>query len=499
MRYLRRLSFPCWIAVLCLLISCARPVPAPRQNAGAAQAARLRQQGDAEFAKMHWRGWMSAAGLYREALAKQDGPELRQQLFMAYILLFLRETELSYHNGKESWLLLAEELLPSVPAEPYSSYLAMAREKSRYFTFSRGVFVAPKESELGKKSLPRETATALSHYLYLIYLDILSSQDKGINYGGEEKEFLRRHGDSNLAVFLRSWTPGEMDEKLAAFPDFAEMYKLRGDGRSSGKKYQLALDDYRRALEAMPVLFKASNAMGTLCYSLEEYDQALLHFERTLEIVSLEPRALFGRAICLSELRRYDDSDRALCEMIEKQTFYHGEANYYLAKNSYYRQRRQEARSYLDQAAAYIPNSPEMNMLSGLLYLDQGHPGRATVDFRNVLQQQPEHAEAWYFLGQAALQEKKHRESRRHFQAAIENFRRELAEFDAKLAEMKNGGETDPYQKNHYQKRLRQRGEYAREALARLKPLQQTFRKPPLPGLRELLATLSLAPPEQTI
>jgi len=316
-------------------------------------------------------------------------------------------------------------------------------------------------------------------------------------FSAEGKEFLRLHGHSNLAVFLHFFTPVEMDEKLAAFPDFAEMYLLRGNGYGSERKYQAAMDDYRKAVEIMPVLYRAHNAMATLCYSLEEYGQALVHYGRTLEVFPLEPTALFGRAISLSELRRYEESDQALDLMIEKQTFFHGEANYYLAKNSYYRQRWAETRLYLDMAAAYIPDSPEMNMLSGLLYLDQGEPGRAARDFRRVLEQEPQHAEAWYFLGQAALRENRTREARGHFQAAVGNFRRELEEFDAKLAELKGEAVSDPYRRNFYLKRLRQRRAYSRQALERLAPLKEAFRRPTLTGLDELLAALAAPTPEE--
>jgi chromosome segregation ATPase len=103
-------------------------------------------------------------------------------------------------------------------------------------------------------------------------------------------------------------------------------------------------------------------------------------------------------------------------------------------------------------------------------------------------------AEAWYYLGQAALREKKNKDARDHFQKAVENFRRELENFDAKLDEMKNGMGSDTFQQNYYAKRLRQRGEYARDATARLSSLQQAYKKPPLSGLDELLVSLSKGP-----
>ena len=74
-------------------------------------------------------------------------------------------------------------------------------------------------------------------------------------------------------------------------------------------------------------------------------------------------------------------------------------------------------------------------MLSGLLYLDRGQPGPAAFDFRKVLEQQPQHVEAWYFLGQATLRQNKIREARAHFQIAIENFRMSWGSLTLNLAE----------------------------------------------------------------
>ena len=263
------------------------------------------------------------------------------------------------------------------------------------------------------------------------------------------------------------------------------------------KKYQAALADYQQAVERMPPLFKARNAMATLFYSLEEYGQALFHYGKTLEICPLEPAALFGRGICLSELRRYDESDQALRELIEKQTFFHGEAYYYLAKNNYYRQRPDETRSFITQAASFIPDSPELNMLSGLLYLDWGRPEQATIDFRKVLEQLPQHAEAWYFLGQAALQGKKFQEAWAYFQASIKNFGREVRDFDDKLETMKREKDTDSHRHDYFLKRQRQRSEYVLELRERLTGLQKILKKPPLPALRELLDYLTAPAPEK--
>lgn len=484
-----RRFYQLWIVVLCFMAFCTGPRTEPQLDAEAERFSQLRQQGDREFAKMHWRGWKNAVGFYEEALAKRDEAELCQRLFTAYILLSMRETELLFRD--ESWLQKAEALLPKLAAEPFAAYLAMAREKLRHISLSRGGYTMPGAPEPGKTPLPRVSESALSDYLHLLLQRFVTDRDSVGKLIGEEDKFRRLHEDSNLAVFLRLYTPLEMDEKLAAFPDFAEMVMLRGNWHNTGKKYQAALADYQRAVEIMPVLYKARNAMATLCYSLQEYEQALLYYGQTLEIYPLEPAALFGRAICLSELRRYDESDRALHEMIEKQTFYHGEANYYLAKNCYYRNRPEETRSYLNLAAAYIPDSPELNMLSGLLYLDRGQPDWAALDFRKVLEQQPQHAEAWYFLGQVALQEKKFREARSHFQSAIENFRRELEDFDAKLVAMNSEEGSDPYRRSYFLKRQCQRSAYAREAIERLAPLQKTFRKPPLPGLKKLLVALA--------
>jgi tetratricopeptide (TPR) repeat protein len=451
--------------------------------------ARLLQLGDSEFAKMHWSGWEKAAGYYVEILSQRDDPEMRQRLFTAYILLSLRETELFIQN--ESWLQKAEVLSPQVPAVPFSAYLAIAREKSHNILLNRSGYAPHWAPDPEKNPLPAETTSALSNYIYLQFLRPATPQNTSEKYVKTEKEFQQLHGDSNLAVFSRLYSLQEMDAKLAAFPDFAEMYMLRGDRYRAEKKYQAALADYQQAVKRMPPLFKARNAMATLFYSLEEYEQALFHYGETLGICPLDPAALFGRGICLSELRRYDESDQALREMIGKQTFFHGEAYYYQAKNNYYRQRPDETRNLITQAASFIPDSPELNMLSGLLYLDRGRPEQAMVDFHQVLEQLPQHAEAWYFMGHAALQGKKFKEAMAYFQASIVNFGREVRDYDAKLAAMSREQDTDPHRHDYFLKRQRQRCAYVLELRERLAGLQKIFKKPPLPGMLELLDYLA--------
>jgi tetratricopeptide (TPR) repeat protein len=494
-QFLSKRFFLLWLAVICFMAACSCQQSIPQLNVHSALDARLLQQGDAEFVKMHWNGWEKAARYYQETLVQRDDQNVRQRLFSAYILLSLRETELSIRN--ESWLQKAESLLPKVTAAPFSAQLALAREKMRQISLFRGGYTTQGAPELEKTPIDRDYSSALSNYLYLIYLRLITTRDTTAEYIEAEKQFQRLHGNSNLAIFFRSYTLSEMDENLAAFPDFAEMYMLRGDWYRAEKNYQAALADYQQAVGRMPVLFKARNAMATLWYSLEDYEQALFHYEKTLEICPLEPAAMFGRAICLSELRRFDESDQALREMIAKQTFFHGEAFYYLAKNCYYRQRPDEVRNYIKQAAAFIPDSPDLNMLSGLLYLDRGQPGQAAVDFRKVLEQQPQHAEAGYFLGQAALQEKKYPESRINFQAAIENFDREIKKFDDKLAVMSREQNTDPHQRAYFLKSRRQRAGYVIELRERLTGLQKKFAKTPLPALRELLNYLADLPAEK--
>jgi tetratricopeptide (TPR) repeat protein len=479
---------PLWVAFLCFTTACSLR-PKPQADPQKALATQLLEQGNAEYAKMHWCGWQKAAGHYERLLGCGENHEVRQRLFLACILLSLREAELQVPN--ESWLRKAERWLPGLPADPFSAYMSVAREKMRSILLFRSGSARRSAPDLGKIPLAVDTASPVSHFLYLQHLSLITGSDSTARYITAENEFKKLHGDSNLAVFLSLYTQPEMDEKLAACPDFAEMYFLRGNLLQNGKNYQAALADYQRAVEIMPIFFKARNAMATLCYSLEEYEQALAHYRQTLEIFPLERTALFGQGICLSELQRYEQSDQALSEMVAKQSFYHGEANYYLARNSFYRQRPAETRSYLDLAAAYIPDAPELHMLSGLLYLQQGPLNSAEADFRKVLEKDPRQGEAWFYLGQTVLRMKKIGEARAYFKTSIECFDREVRDFDAKLAVMGRERDAGGQQRQLYLKKQRRRADYVRDLEGRLVGLQKTFDKPPLPGLRELLAYLA--------
>jgi hypothetical protein len=66
-----------------------------------------------------------------------------------------------------------------------------------------------------------------------------------------------------------------------------------------------------------------------------------------------------------------------------------------------------------------------------------------------------------------------------------------VRDFDAKLAVMGREAETGGQQRQFFLKKQRRRADYVRDLQERLIGLEKTFSKPPLPGLRQLLAYLA--------
>ncbi|HNX98699.1 MAG TPA: hypothetical protein PKK12_13565 [Candidatus Aminicenantes bacterium] len=104
---------------------------------------------------------------------------------------------------------------------------------------------------------------------------------------------------------------------------------------------EFELDHVDPALLAeMPFLTRPLVQIGSICLRWEDEEAALASYRAALEIEPLLPTALFGQAVCLISLGRLDEADAVLATMLGKQTFYHGEANYYLARNQYQRGRQ---------------------------------------------------------------------------------------------------------------------------------------------------------------
>lgn len=369
----------------------------------AARIQLLKEEGDRQFAMMYWAGWHRAALQYEEVLIGSDDQSLRQKLFDALILLYIREKSFSVDTG--AYLERASELLPRLDSPVNRIHLKLARE------------IADRSDLLNQYGLPRQSedyegylkelkilCTHIDidyrHYLYILYLGLHARSREFKQYIKEKEAFTDLYPDSNLRFFLTAaGESGDIETVADRYPDFIELHIPLADRLYNQKKFLAAEAKYRSILEVNPRVPAAHTGLGSIHFWLEFYEEALPYYEEALKLNPYYPKALFGKAVSLHYLGRYDDSNRVLDVMLEKQSFYHGEAHYFKAVNHYHLHKLDRIEEHIRIAETYIPDSVELNTFAGIYYYHLKQLEKAASYFKRVLERRRENADAHYYLG----------------------------------------------------------------------------------------------------
>lgn len=133
------------------------------------------------------------------------------------------------------------------------------------------------------------------------------------------------------------------------------------------------------------------------CYQLGQYERALGHYNRAIELVPSEGRALVSRAVVNYELGRYQAALRDLEHALKVEEnpwayLYRGLTQERLSE----RRRALEAYS---RAIRLDADFVEAYYQRGLLYASMNEPDRALQDQSRVLELDPEHARAYAARG----------------------------------------------------------------------------------------------------
>ena len=175
---------------------------------------------------------------------------------------------------------------------------------------------------------------------------------------------------------------------------------------------------FARALELTPDYTRAINGLANIYFfTLEDYANALMTYEKTLKVDPQNSGALFGRGAALHHLGRYEDStatmDRMLASDISRRgrvgadsiRYFQGEGYYYKAYNAHLMKDPAQARVLINEAKSFLPNAEEINYLSGLLYYNDNQLDAAKADLQ-IAAKQGSNCYAYHYLGLIELKQK---------------------------------------------------------------------------------------------
>ena len=107
----------------------------------------------------------------------------------------------------------------------------------------------------------------------------------------------------------------ELEENFRAYYNCGFIYKRQ-------RKYNLAIQNYTRAIELNPLDISAYNDRG-FCYSqIEKYDDAINDLTRAMELNPLDLISTYNRGWCYSQIGKYDDAINDLTRAVALNPLY---------------------------------------------------------------------------------------------------------------------------------------------------------------------------------
>ena len=369
---------------------------------------RFISQGDAFLLGSHLHDWRQAESAYEEAYRLLRTDEIRRKLALTRFLIMTREIDLDIPNPTmtETIGMLCTDLkterdkaLCGIALWYKGGAVAGAREEQAVVT----------NGKIADTAFDR-TNSALDAYLYLLFSRAYGLGDPPPGW----EEISGRFKDSPLFIYLDFGRRGlrDADRLRGTFPTFAEMFEFLGELLFQKKQYNAARGDFRKAVELIPDFTRARNGIGNIyLFALEDFDRALEWYESSLKYDPTNVAALYGRGLVLHQLGKYEESISALDAMLQIDLsrkprmdasgarYYQGEAYYLKAHDFYLLKKPDRARGFVDRAKTLLPDSEDINYLSGLLYYEAADQEAARGDFLRVMEMGTSNAAAQYYLG----------------------------------------------------------------------------------------------------
>ncbi len=249
-----------------------------------------------------------------------------------------------------------------------------------------------------------------------------------------------------LKFLISCLPPGDpklWDEILTADPEYYEVLAARGERTLAEKKIFSAETDLLAAHEAIPESPLLAIRLASLYFALEEYDQSLEFYERTLRTKSDYKEAELGKAISLSCLGRAAEAIPILKALIEKGPSLRGECYYWLAVNQRELSDLAAAAESIEAAKPLLRRS-QVFTLSGLIALERSSVEKAEKDLNEAIQINPLDEEAFYLLGRIYAQKEQWNESGLNFMMAGFGYERKEKELEEMASEIRESSMAEP-------------------------------------------------------
>jgi tetratricopeptide (TPR) repeat protein len=260
---------------------------------------------------------------------------------------------------------------------------------------------------------------------------------------GRDYQDLREAGDrfpKNLFLKFQisSIPPGDLklwEEIQNADPEYYEVMAARGERALAEKRLLSAEEDLLKAHGAVPESPLLPIRLASIYFALEEYDQSLEFYQKTLRARPEYKEAELGWAISLSCLGRAAEAIPILEALIAKGPALRGECYYWLASNRRELSDLAAAAESIETAKSLLRRS-QVFTLSGLIALERSLIDQAEEDLKEAIRINPLDEEAFFNLGKIYAQKMAWNESGLNFMMAGYGYEREEKELEGIAAQI---------------------------------------------------------------
>jgi tetratricopeptide (TPR) repeat protein len=190
-----------------------------------------------------------------------------------------------------------------------------------------------------------------------------------------------------------------LEEILADDPGFAEARYHLGEAALGERQLFKAERRLLEAFQAIPESPQPRILLAGVYFATEEFEKGVQFFDLTLAVSPGYRDALLGKAICLSYLRKYEESMGVLNEILRLGYWLIGESHYWLALNLHELKKDADALGHIAEAKGRLPTNPHVWSLGGTIALEAGDHDRAEKDFTESLKYDPVNTESLFGLG----------------------------------------------------------------------------------------------------
>jgi tetratricopeptide (TPR) repeat protein len=364
-------------------------------------------QGDAVFQAMHLFAWRRAEAAYTQAYRLAPRQEIRDKLALTKLLRMTREID-------------EDIACPTMQADVDFICQDVADARGRALCdlsqgYEAGPAAAAERMKRVDPSVLNVDTSPLDAYFFMLPPRTYGSDSK---YDDLKKQLSAKYKDTPLFEYLNfSPVSATLARMTAQTPDFAEAWEFLGELTFQANQIKQAREAFSKTVDLIPDYTRALNGLANIYFfTLEDYANALKGYEAAIQWDPLNTAALYGKGASLHSLDRYEDSNRALDQMLASDLsrrgrvsansiqYYRGEAYYYQAYNHHLMKDPARARELIDLAKHDLPQAEEINYLSGLLYFNAGQLDAAKTDF-GIAAKQGNNCYAYHYLGLIELKQ----------------------------------------------------------------------------------------------